>query len=104
HVSLLCVGDLAKDVFVGRIYVGERPGLAVDELAVDHHLRLESHWCFSHGSRFRPVAWAQIASRGTLRAAISAAEAPEQRTPSPAELRSNAPRRRAWPRIGGCPK
>ena len=35
-------------LFGGRVDVGERAGLAVDELAVDHHLRLESEpWAVS---------------------------------------------------------
>ena len=38
HVGLRRVGDLAEHVLVGRVDVGERARLAVDELAVDHHL------------------------------------------------------------------
>ena len=42
HVSLRRVGDLAQHFFRGRVDVGERAGLTVDELAVDHHLRFET--------------------------------------------------------------
>ena len=53
HVLLRRVGDLAERLLGGRVDVGEGAGLAVDELAVDHHLRLEpnlysvSHLCHS---------------------------------------------------------
>ena len=51
HVLLRRVGDFAERLLGRRVDVGEGAGLAVDELAVDHHLRLEpdlysvSHIC-----------------------------------------------------------
>ncbi len=44
HVGLGRVGDLAEHLFGGRIDVGEGPRLAVDELAVDQHPRLEPNF------------------------------------------------------------
>ncbi len=43
HIGLRRVGDLTENLFGGRIDVGEGAGRAVDELAVDHHLRLEAN-------------------------------------------------------------
>ena len=42
HVLLRRVGDLPERLLGGRVDVGEGAGLAVDQLAVDHHLRLEA--------------------------------------------------------------
>ena len=53
HVFLRRVRDLAERLLGSRVEDGERAGLAIDELAVDHHLRLEpdlysvSHTCHS---------------------------------------------------------
>src|SRR5258705_2417071 len=49
HVVLRRVGDLTQWFLGSGVYVGEGPCLAVDELAVDHHLGLEPN--VSHGSR-----------------------------------------------------
>jgi hypothetical protein len=53
HVLLRGIGDLAERLLGGRVDVREGAGLPVDELAADHHLRLEadlyrlSHICRS---------------------------------------------------------
>ncbi len=53
HVVLRRVRDLAERLLGGWVEDGECAGLAIDELAVDHHLRLEpdlysvSHTCHS---------------------------------------------------------
>ena len=54
HVRLRRVGDLSEHLLGGRVDVGERTRLAVDELAVDQHPRFEadrrrvSHAAASH--------------------------------------------------------
>ena len=52
HVRLRRVRDLPQHLLGGRVDVGERAGLAVDELAVDQHPRLETDLgCVSHVAR-----------------------------------------------------
>ena len=56
HVLFRRVGDLTERLFVGRVDVGEGAGLAVDELAVDHHLRFEAT-CGVSAIVLTPLLW-----------------------------------------------
>src|SRR5262249_29352924 len=50
HVRLRRVRDLSQHLFGGRVDVREGPGLAIDELALDQHPRLEPNFGYlSHG-------------------------------------------------------
>src|SRR4029078_2598209 len=78
HIGLRRIGDLAQNLLVGRIDIGKRAYLPIDELSVDQHSRLER--CLrpvSHDHRLLAgplVAQTKIASQSTPRAAAPAPE------------------------------